>query len=471
MVQINPVNVLGSLMGGLQARDTMQGMERRNALAQAAQTFGVGSPQFKSALAVADPVRAYAFDQGDRRMEIDQEQFGQTMGLREREFEAANADRQARLQIARQNAARQAAAIAAQMTAAERAREAEILDRALATATTAETAEDWDRIMTGFGDQGAQFVGQFERRDEIFAGVMGLTDALKARQGPEYRPATPEEAALYGATAGQIGRDGRFYVTPQPASTNVSVNTGDQGQRIGSIPAGFTAVPDPSNPSGFRMEPIPGGPAAAEVERDADAAALRKTRTERAGNTVIQDLGRALEVLEGHRVFTAGPGAVVARNVPGTPAAVLEQLVESVASNIGVDQLQQMRDSSPTGGALGQVPFQQQRRLEQLLGSLDITQPAPVLADNLKRVSNIYNDIVHGEGQGPQRFELSFDNQGRRIEANEPSRRSGRQPAGPSAQDIPPAPSWYDPGPGSVPWEEAWEFLPEGTRRQMLGNQ
>lgn len=56
--------------------------------------------------------------------------------------------------------------------------------------------------------------GGMSPRDQIgLAGdMLGLEQAMGA-SGPEYRPATPEEAAAYGATAGQIGPDGRFYPT------------------------------------------------------------------------------------------------------------------------------------------------------------------------------------------------------------------------------------------------------------------
>jgi hypothetical protein len=55
-----------------------------------------------------------------------------------------------------------------------------------------------------------------------------------------------------------------------------------------------------------------------------------------------------------------------------------------------------MRENSPTGGALGQVPIQQQKRLEQVLGSLSLGQSPETIEANLKRVINIYIDIVYG---------------------------------------------------------------------------
>jgi hypothetical protein len=81
---------------------------------------------------------------------------------------------------------------------------------------------------------------------------------------------------------------------------------------------------------------------------------------------------------------------------------------------------------------LGQVPFQQQQRLEQLLGSLDITQPQPVLVDNMKRIQNIYLDIIHGPGNGPKRERLSFDESGKRVPGGAPWRGGSEE----SSDDI-----------------------------------
>lgn len=62
---IQPVNALGSLMGGIQAREAVTGLRNRNALSGAVQEFGPTSPQALNALAQADP--AAAMDYGLRR--------------------------------------------------------------------------------------------------------------------------------------------------------------------------------------------------------------------------------------------------------------------------------------------------------------------------------------------------------------------------------------------------------------------
>jgi hypothetical protein len=191
-------------------------------------------------------------------------------------------------------------------------------------------------------------------------------------------------------------------------------------------------------------------------------AAGRQEQTARAGGTVIQDLNRALEIVQRGGPLNVGPISGIASAVPGTPAWEVKQFVESALSNVGLDTLQTMRENSPTGGALGQVPIQQQRRLEQVLGSLGERQRPEVLEDNLKRVSNIYMDIVYGSpaelrtmrdsGQLSEedyrryarRETLSFDEFGRSTRrSNQPAPRNAppqsapRQPA-PARPSTPP---------------------------------
>lgn len=171
-------------------------------------------------------------------------------------------------------------------------------------------------------------------------------------------------------------------------------------------------------PPGYRwnergeQEMVVGGPAWQKEQERLNKAKLRHGVQSKQAQTVVEDLGRGLEVLAGSK-FAAGPLVGRSSMIDGTPANLLSNFVESAKSNIGIDMLQQMRDSSPTGGALGQVPFQQQQRLEQMLGSLSLNQPKQVVEENIKRIMNLYNDIIHGEDAGPERFEMSFDKMGR----------------------------------------------------------
>jgi hypothetical protein len=208
------------------------------------------------------------------------------------------------------------------------------------------------------------------------------------------------------------------------------------GGKVGNIPPGYELREDPKT-GALSMAPIPGGPIEKQEMEEASKAKGRKEQQARAGGTVVQDLQRALNIVQVNPAATGRTAAATAL-LPGVARAetdyqAAEAFVQSALSNVGLDTLQQMRENSPTGGALGQVPIQQQTRLEQVLGSLDLTQRKEVVEDNLKRVINIYMDIIHGSKEQVEdaynrgeisneerkifgfRHNLSFDESGRPV--------------------------------------------------------
>lgn len=78
--------------------------------------------------------------------------------------------------------------------------------------------------------------------------------------------------------------------------------------------------------------------------------------------------------------------------VPGTSAYNLNQRLLTVKANLGFDRLQQMRDASPTGGALGQVAVQELNALQSTIGSLEIGQSKEELKKNLDKITFHYNN-------------------------------------------------------------------------------
>ena len=73
-----------------------------------------------------------------------------------------------------------------------------------------------------------------------------------------------------------------------------------------------------------------------------------------------------------------------------TTAVDVNELGETIRSNIGFDRLQRMREESPTGGALGQVAVQELNALQASLGSLKTSQSADQLIRNLERLETQY---------------------------------------------------------------------------------
>ena len=100
---------------------------------------------------------------------------------------------------------------------------------------------------------------------------------------------------------------------------------------------------------------------------------------------VTQDIDRALAKASG---WTTGMGAVTS-GVPGTPAHDLANILNTIKSNVGFDQLQAMRASSPTGGALGQVSERENTLLQSVMGALEQSQSAEQFKFNLTRLKEV----------------------------------------------------------------------------------
>jgi hypothetical protein len=88
----------------------------------------------------------------------------------------------------------------------------------------------------------------------------------------------------------------------------------------------------------------------------------------------------------------------------GSEGADLQKNLDTVKANLGFDRLQQMRDASKTGGALGSVAVKELEALQSTVSSLDRTQSPDALRDSLKDIEYYYSrwrKAVNGEDPGP----------------------------------------------------------------------
>ena len=151
----------------------------------------------------------------------------------------------------------------------------------------------------------------------------------------------------------------------------------------GKIPPGFRKTDTGS------LELIPGSQQAMErlgqLERVRSSS---KVGEQKLGNV----LGSINEALENVDAFTTGiPGAITGA-VPGTRSFNLTQTLDTVKANLGFDKLQEMRDMSPTGGALGQVSERELAQLERALTSLEKKQTEKQLKKNLSKAKRHYQN-------------------------------------------------------------------------------
>ena len=185
--------------------------------------------------------------------------------------------------------------------------------------------------------------------------------------------------------------------------------------------------------------------AALEERKTAAQSAFARARTAEEQNALLGtyfDQARALA-----SVFTTGIIGGRLRNFIGTPAYDLKKTVNTLVANIGFNKLQNMRDLSPTGGALGQVAIQELEALQESLGSLDTAQSQEQFLENLnkvqeqienswKRVTEEFREVygVDYFEASPQELESFLLDKQREVVARNPNATFG--PAGNPASSL-----------------------------------
>lgn len=270
----------------------------------------------------------------------------------------------------------------------------------------------------------SQGLGQYA--DAVEAGsldagqVLSFVEAQRAREAAAARGPDPTAFMQnYQFLRGQGASHEEAIGTLQKGGN--TFNLGDQGKAMGTIPPGYTAVPDPSNPAGVRFEPIPGGPAEAEASAAAAANEKRQQNTQQTADIVVQDIGEVQRIVEeGGLLPVTGALSGVIKQVPGSNAYDVNALLDTIRANIGFETLNQMRQSSPTGAGLGNVTNIELDLLQATMGNLDQSQTEEQFLRNLQRVSDLFEKVIH---EGIDDVEGSIDVR----DARQPTQRGDRR--------------------------------------------
>lgn len=173
-------------------------------------------------------------------------------------------------------------------------------------------------------------------------------------------------------------------------------------------------------PPGYRMtadgnlEAIPGGPADTKLQGalNQDTAALQSSQ---AGLDRLQIEAERLKKHPGLEKTTGLMSAVPLvggiATIPGTDAANFKAGLDTLKSQTGLSVLQEMRNNSKTGGALGQVSDFENRMLQANLANLDRAQSEPEFRAALDKI------ITYTEG-AKERLRAAYN-----------LKHSGKQPA------------------------------------------
>lgn len=175
-------------------------------------------------------------------------------------------------------------------------------------------------------------------------------------------------------------------------------------------PAGYRMLPNGN------MEAIPGGPADTKAEGmfNQDLSTLRQ------GESSLDRLGGAASALmkhEGLKGITGLRGAIP--NMPGSSAADAAAKLQTLKAQIGFSVLQEMRNASKTGGALGAVTERELGFLQNALDALDQAQSMEQFTESLGAIKNWSEE---GKGRLQEAFNVKHR---KRVGTESPQAASG----------------------------------------------
>lgn len=185
----------------------------------------------------------------------------------------------------------------------------------------------------------------------------------------------------------------KFAVTMDPSQrAQASIGFGNLALRRQEL--ANAQSPQSKAPAGYRfktdgsLEAIPGGPADEKATMAGQKTAMRNEMSGQSALNVINTVKEAKDLVGSS---TAGFGSLLAK-IPESDARNLQAKLDTIKGNLGFDRLQQMREASPTGGALGAVAVQELVALQSTVASLDQAQSPSQLKASLDKIERHYNN-------------------------------------------------------------------------------
>ena len=237
---------------------------------------------------------------------------------------------------------------------------------------------------------------------ELIRSGASPTQALQFYYQSLQQPAVDQTAAAQNfetyqqilATQGQEAADS-FLTIAGKGGPNIQVGSGIE--RAGD----YVVVPDPTSPTGVRMELIPNSETdreqraaeAVEAERRAGAGEVEEQKESVVGGGIDNLIG----MIDQGGIFDL-PETGIVGNVLGSLGVNQEAVdfrneLATIQANIAFDRLQQMRDASKSGAALGSVTERELDLLMNAYGNLNQSTSPDLLRQNLLNIKRIMTKI------------------------------------------------------------------------------
>ncbi len=201
-------------------------------------------------------------------------------------------------------------------------------------------------------------------------------------KGPQEDPFSGIAKLQADLEAGRISPEQYQVGIQSMLKPSTTVNVGPTGIDYGDPEAGYAWARNPDGTvalsqdanTGFMRPvavPIAGGKVEQAAQAAEEAAAAQKEQQAVYADVVTDTVDDLIAKAEEFSV--TGMFSLI-NFIPGTPQHDAARMVETIKANVGFDRLQQMREASDTGGALGQVSEFENRLLQSTIGNLELSQ-------------------------------------------------------------------------------------------------
>ena len=255
-----------------------------------------------------------------------------------------------------------------------------------------------------------QSQGRPDLAQAVLGGMIGGSDAFAlATAKPEERGQIVSDAQLREMFPGAQIEPGLYNLKPDGTANKIGGGgtTVNMPAQVGTIPPGFRVIYD-ENRNPVSMEPIPGGPAAAEAASAESAAGAAAANQAQTADIVLDEIGAIKKKISDGGLPATGAIGGILSNIGGTDAGDVRASLDTLKGNIAFSALQQMRDASPTGGALGAISEMELRLLQSTMGSLEQSQSQEQFLRNLNRLEEIYGEIMRKARAYPNAAQFGF---------------------------------------------------------------
>jgi hypothetical protein len=225
------------------------------------------------------------------------------------------------------------------------------------------------------------------------------TEATRTRNQRLQWASTPEGQAVLDGMSPDERRV--WLATGQQLNKGTTIRNED-------IPPDHRAIRD-DNGNIVSFKVIAGSPT--DMENQAEQVAFNRNwrNTVHSADRVIDVAKMALDDVG---ITTTGPIGQVLKSIPGTDATNLQRALDTIKANVGFDRLQQMRQASITGGALGNVS---NREIELLYNSLaplggeGAPLPSPAFLENSLQTVIASYERLREYAMDPEKFDSMSD--------------------------------------------------------------